>query len=93
MSRGSCIYRTGGKCIGTARIYGVGGRTKKRTLGIGSVRKAFGKRRYKDYIRERDKCTKIPSNVGLFFFLALPKFRRSGRSGSLSMPALKKSPY
>ena len=54
MSQGSCIYRMGGRCIGTVGMYDMVGRTRKRALGIGSVRKAFGKRRCKDYIRELD---------------------------------------
>lgn len=81
----------GGRCIGTVGMNSMGGRTNMRALGIGSVRKVFGKRRYRDYIRERGKCAKIPSNVGFSFFLALSNFKRAGRSGSLTMPALKKS--
>lgn len=40
---------------------GVGKWIEKRALDIRFARKAFGKRRFKDYVRERNRCDVITS--------------------------------
>ena len=60
----------------------VGRRIEKRALDIRFARKASGKRRFKDYVRERDRCDVVTSIV-TWVVAALAKFRPSGCSRSL----------